>query len=63
MNISKDKENNVVIELGTNTKILDYQIEMVNNNQGKGLLYIEKRQFNFNVSFKYNFSDCISLNE
>ena len=46
MNISKDKENNVVIELGTNTKILDYQIEMVNNNQGKGLLYIEKRQFN-----------------
>lgn len=61
LKVDNDKQKYIIAKLDPDNKILNYQIEMINNNLNKGLLYIEKRQFNSEVSFAYNVDNYVSL--
>lgn len=51
------------IKLDENVSIIDYQVEMINNNLGNGLIYIEKKQFNDEIQLEYEVTDFISLKD
>lgn len=51
------------IHMMKDIRILDYAIEMVNNNMGNGILYIDKRQLNDDISFLYDVTNYIPFKE
>lgn len=61
--INLDEKKYISINMNKDIKIMEYQIEMVNNNQGNGILYIDKRQLNEDIKFLYDITNYISLKE
>ena len=61
--INLDEKKYISINMNKDIKIMEYQIEMVNNNQGNGILYIDKRQLNEDIKCLYDITNYISLKE
>ena len=61
--VNLETKRYISINMQDNIKIMDYQIEMVNNNQGNGILYIDKRQLNEDIKFLYDVTSYISFKE
>lgn len=61
--INLDEKKYISINMNKDIKIMEYQIEMVNNNQGNGILYIDKRQLNEDIKFLYDITNYVSLKE
>lgn len=53
----------VLMTIGGGERVLDYQIEMINNNEGSGLLPLGKSQFNNQVDLYGDITNLISINE
>ena len=55
---------NTYLELVLNdAKLVDFQIDMINSNEDKGLVKVEKSIFNTTTKLKYNITKLKSLNE
>lgn len=53
----------IVANLDNSMKILNYQIDMINSNQGNGFLAIEKKQFNSDIQLQYYIGNNITLED
>jgi len=61
--IDVDVNKYLSLNMQPNIKIMEYQIEMINNNQGNGIMYIDKRQLNEDIKLLYDVTNYISLKE
>lgn len=62
-NVVQDKEQKV-LQIGfSDLDIVDFQLNMINNHENRGLAQVEKYVFNNNISLKYDITGYLSLEE